>query len=475
MLWISLVGIYQSVKPLPEGVNYRSAPITIPQDNVKFLTDLTYIDPEGKLIHDQEIFDTMFSLIDSAEQYILIDGFLFNPYLGRMDSCYRKLTEELSKKLIDKKQSDPSIKIDLIMDPINTWYGGRILDEIDSMKVEGINVHYTDLTKLRDSNFIYSPIWRVFFQWFGNSDKIGILPNIVSPESKKISLRSYLTFLNLKVNHRKSFITFSNGKIYSIVTSANPHSASSAFSNVAILIEGEFGKELYDVERSMAEFSGFSLDGDNIIEVDTPSVISDEDDIQIEIITEGQIKKSIISLLKGANPGDSISIAMFHLSNRKVIQTILNTSKRGVSIRLILDPNKDGFGYPQNGIPNRPAAHEIIKKSNGRIKIRWYHTHGEEFHTKLLINKQSNGQSVYILGSSNITRKNIGNYNLELDVKITTTTTNNLTQELTDYFEKIWKNRDGNYYTANYEVFEDKSKFKTIIYRLQEFTGISNF
>ena len=475
MLWISLVGIYQSVKPLPEGVNYRSAPITVPQNNVKFLADLTYIDPEGKLIHDQEIFDTMFTLIDSAEQYILIDGFLFNPYLGRMDTCYRKLTEELSKKLIDKKQSDPSIKIDFIMDPINTWYGGRMLDEIGAMKGQGINVLYTDLTKLRDSNFIYSPIWRVFFQWFGNSDKIGILPNIVSPESKKISLRSYLAFLNLKVNHRKSFITFTNGKIYSIVTSANPHSASSAFSNVAILVEGDFGKELYAVERSMAEFSGFSLGGDNIIELDTPTPIIDDNDIQIEIITEGQIKKSMISLLEDANPGDSISIAMFQLSNRKVIQKIIDTSKKGVSIRMILDPNKDGFGYPQNGIPNRPAAHEIMKKSNGRIKIRWYHTHGEEFHTKLMINKQSNGQSTYILGSSNITRKNLGNHNLELDVKVTAATTSNLTQELTEYFEKIWGNKSGDYYTANYEVFENKSKFKTVIYRLQEFTGISNF
>ena len=244
---------------------------------------------------------------------------------------------------------------------------------------------------------------------------------------------------------------------------------------MAILVEGDFGKELYAVERSMAEFSGFSLGGDNIIELDTPTPIIDDNDIQIEIITEGQIKKSMISLLEDANPGDSISIAMFQLSNRKVIQKIIDTSKKGVSIRMILDPNKDGFGYPQNGIPNRPAAHEIMKKSNGRIKIRWYHTHGEEFHTKLMINKQSNGQSTYILGSSNITRKNLGNHNLELDVKVTAATTSNLTQELTEYFEKIWGNKSGDYYTANYEVFENKSKFKTVIYRLQEFTGISNF
>lgn len=470
-----MVAIYQSVKPLPEGVNINSTPINVSQNNVEFLSDLTYIDPDGKLIHDQEIFDTMFALIDSAEQYILIDGFLFNPYLGRMDSCHRKLTEELSKKLIDKKHSDPSIKIDFITDPINTWYGGKMLDEIESMSEVGVNVYYTDLTKLRDSNFIYSPIWRIFFQWFGNSDKIGILPNIASSGSEKISLRSYLTFLNLKVNHRKSFITHIDGKIYSIVGSANPHSASSAFSNIAILVKGDFGKDLYSAEKSIAEFSGFSLDGDSVIEADPQPEMTSDDDVKMEIITEGQIKKSIMSLLEDAIPGDSISIGMFHLSNRQVIQEIIDTSKRDVFIRLILDPSKDGFGYPQNGVPNRPVAHEIMKKSNGRIKIRWYHTHGEEFHTKLIINKKSNGESTFILGSSNITRKNIENFNLELDVKITAKTTNDLTFEFLDYFEKIWRNRDGDYYTADYEVFEEKSKLKTIIYRLQEFTGISNF
>ena len=51
-----------------------------------------------------------------------------------------------------------------------------------------------------------------------------------------MSLRSYLEMLNFKANHRKVFVADSADGPVTIVSSANPHDASSAHSNVALLI-----------------------------------------------------------------------------------------------------------------------------------------------------------------------------------------------------------------------------------------------
>ncbi len=52
-------------------------------------------------------------------------------------------------------------------------------------------------------------------------------------------------------------------------------------------------------------------------------------------------------------------------------------------MRVLLDPNKDAFGFEKSGLPNRQVASELIAASDGAIKLRWYRTHGEQFHAKL--------------------------------------------------------------------------------------------
>ena len=61
---------------------------------------------------------------------------------------------------------------------------------------------------------------------------------------------------------------------------------------------------------------------------------------------------------------------MFYLSNRDIVKSLLDASQRGVDVKLILDPNKDAFGMEKDGVPNRPVAHELVKKSKGKIQIR---------------------------------------------------------------------------------------------------------
>jgi phosphatidylserine/phosphatidylglycerophosphate/cardiolipin synthase-like enzyme len=164
---------------------------------------------------------------------------------------------------------------------------------------------------------------------------------------------------------------------------------------------------------------------------------------------------------------------MFYLSERRIIGALDSAARRGVEIRMVLDPNKDAFGYEKSGIPNRPVAHELVDGSDGAIQVRWYDTRGEQFHSKMLVVDRAGGTSL-ILGSANYTRRNLRNYNLELDVMLRGDSKAGVFADARQYFDRIWDNRDGSY-TAEYEAYQDGAFFKTVTYRIQERLGISSF
>ena len=201
--WLTAVGIYQSNKPLPEGLNYRSEVHKVAEGDIEFLADLTYEDSLGNILHDQEIYATIDSLINGAEKYIHVDMFLFNSFLGPANYTYRELSPELTKTLISKKVTNSNIKIDFVTDPLNTLYGGYKSPELQFLNNAGVNVIITDLRKTRDNTYLFSPIWRTFIQWFGNTDEGGRFKNPLLENGDKVTLRSYLAFGNLKANHRK--------------------------------------------------------------------------------------------------------------------------------------------------------------------------------------------------------------------------------------------------------------------------------
>lgn len=452
-----LIGIFNTTKPLPEGIDYKSENYNV--QNITFLYDLTY---NKNTEHDQEIFDTILTQIDKAENYILIDMFLFNSNMGNANSTFRKLSSELTNKLISKKINQPDIKIDFITDEINTVYGGSKSREIELLKEHDINIIITNLKPLRDSNPVYSTLWRTFIQWFGNSEDGGIIQHPFSKDDK-VSIRSYLRLLNFKANHRKVFVADTT----SIISSANPHDGSSAHSNVAFMITGDLWKGIYETESNIVSMSDSYLQN-----ISRESITGNQ---KAQILTEKQIKRELLEQLDSTEEGDKISIAMFYLSDRNIVKSILKASKRGVDIRIILDPNKDAFGYEKNGIPNRQVASELVKKSKNKIKIRWYDTAGEQFHAKMIVIEKKNGEVIIILGSANLTRRNIDNYNLELNVKVTTDITSDINKDITRYFNMIWYNDNNNTYTVDYSQYQDDSMIKKLIYRFQEFTGFCTF
>jgi len=464
-------GCYHFIKSPPAGTDYQCQPYNINEDDIDFLYDLTYQDKDGNIVCDQEIFSRIFRLIEEADEYILLDMFLFNSYTGSKETVYRNLASELAGMLVDRKKEDPGISIDFITDPINCVYGGLRSPEVTKLRDAGINVIYTDLKKMRDSNLIYSPLWRIFFQWFGNSDKGGILPHPFSPDETEISIRSYLTLLNFKANHRKIFLADHKGELRGIVMSANPHDWSSRHSNVAFEVAGSFAREFYYAEKAVAEFSGSALQP---LCSGGPDPKNDKIDgsIQIQILTEKKILMNLTDLINAAAQGDQISIGVFYLAQRDIIKTLLEASKRGVNIRLILDPNKDAFGREKNGIPNRQTARELVTRSDKKIQVRWYDTHGEQYHSKFALFDFQNGKSSVMLGSANFTRRNLENYNLESNILVSGPSSGMTITEVRSYFEKIWNNER---YTSDYSRYAGNSIIKSMVARFLEFTGSSTF
>ena len=472
LVWLLLVGIYQTTKSLPQNLDFRGKERNIPAENFEFLYDLTYKNHNGKIVSEQSIFDEILSLIDGAQQYILIDAFLFNSFTRQPDKIHRHLTAELAERLVKKKQANPDIKIDFITDPINTVYGGSANTEIEKLNGSGVNVIMTDLKALPDSNPIYSAVWRTFIQWFGNSDRYGLIPHPFTGDKPKVTLRSYFDMLNFKANHRKVFMADREKNAVVIMTSGNPHDGSSAHSNVALKITGKLWQDVYAAEAAVAGLCGRELQGPPM---DLDERIRPEgEQAKIIFITENQIKKEILSGIRKTIADDAIHMALFYLADRQIIKELIDASTRGVHIKIILDPNKDAFGFEKIGVPNRPVAEELLKKSENKIAVKWYDTHGEQFHSKMAIIKHGKQVSV-LLGSANFTRRNLNNYNLEANIFVTTAEDALFVKAAADYFDRIWNNRNGKIYTVDYEGYKDASALKRIIYLVQEYAGLSSF
>jgi phosphatidylserine/phosphatidylglycerophosphate/cardiolipin synthase-like enzyme len=183
-----------------------------------------------------------------------------------------------------------------------------------------------------------------------------------------------------------------------------------------------------------------------------------------------------VERIDSAVRGESVDIAMFYISDRLIIDSLLAAAQRGVNVRLILDPNKDAFGHEKNGIPNRPVASELLAASDGAIHVRWYRTHGEQFHTKLVM-VYGTDRLWMSLGSANLTRRNIGDYNLEANLAIETGRASPLGTQVLEYFDSLWGNRAGLgiEYTADFGVYADPTQGNYWLYRIMESTGLSTF
>jgi HKD family nuclease len=465
-IWI-IAAFYSAFLPLPSGISIEGPTYNI--SSIDFMYDLNYLD-DGEQVIEQEIFDEIFRTINLAEDFIVIDMFLFNTDYSEKIR-YKNLTTDMKNLLVAKKMGNPEVDIVFITDPINNFYGHYVSSELAEMDGAGINVIITDHTELRDSNPGYAGLWRAYLQWFGVSG-FGWISHPLGRTEEKVTLRSYLKLMNTKANHRKVIVADQGSRVVSIITSGNPHEASSKHSNVAIKLYDSVALDILKTEMAVSDFSSDDHTIENILS--DISLAPTFGKTQVQLLTEGKIRDNLIMEIDDAKDGEKIEMVMFYLSDRKIIKSLLRASNRGVNIEIILDPNKDAFAREKSGIPNRQVAWELIKKSDGAIKIRWYDTRGEQQHSKITTIRKSDGRIIVFLGSGNLTRRNVGDYNLEMNVKVNAPENSAFAVEVLSFFEMIWTNENGRY-TAEFEKYKDTSKLRYFLYRFQEFSGLSSF
>lgn len=463
ILWLVGIAIYHVYKPLPYGLDFSPAERTATR--VQFLADRTFTTADGQRHMEQQIFDNVFEMIAGARKLVLVDMFLFNDFQGKAAETHRALSDELTAALITQKQQYPELDIWVISDPLNSVYGGLPSRQFAELEAAGIPVTLTDLTRLRDSNPAYSAIWRLFIQPFGNG-KGELLPNPFG--EGRVSVRSYLAMLNFKANHRKLIIADDGHELTALVTSANPHDGSSAHGNVALRFNGEAAWDLFGSESMVLKFSGEPAPVPELVHI--PDLATNG--LTVQVVTERAVERAALDLIDRAEPGDKLDMAMFYLADRHIIKVLKRAVKRGVTVRVLLDPNKDAFGREKNGVPNRPVAHELMQAG---ISVRWCDTNGEQCHSKWLMNRGADNQTTMLLGSTNFTRRNLHNLNLETNVILRGSANSEALQQAEQWFEERWNNLNDRQYSVDYANYADERLWPRTLYRIMEATGLSTF
>ncbi len=468
--------------------------------NIRFLSDISWLDTAGDRHLQQQIFDSALVMIEQANEVILLDMFLFNSWQGPVPETHRALADELTAALLHKKNQQPSLQVVVITDPINTVYGSLSSPHFDRLRDAGVHVVLTDLTALQDSNAYYSAIWRWLIRPFG-SDEGMLMPNPFGPG--RVSLRSYFTLANFKANHRKLLVADDgSGELQALVTSANPHNGSSAHRNVAILFDGDAVWDIVRAEVALLALSGAShviqawpekwrrhlqrliiepplperstrMTELAAIELDrnSPSGNLERTTVSLQIVNEANIKAAALLGLANVERGDKVDLAMFYLADRAIVDALKSAHARGARLRIILDVNQDAFGRAKNGVPNRPVAAELDAVG---ISIRWCATAGEQCHAKML-QWTINESAWLLLGSGNFTRRNLEDFNLETDVLLQAPSHFAAIRDAHAYFEEQWNNAEGRLYSVEYGRYADDSLLLKLQYRVMEATGLSTF
>lgn len=443
LMYIGVI-VWHTFKPLPDGLEYAGELHRV--EDVEMFYDLSFAqDQKGtNLKHELRIFDEIYGMIEEAEDFIVIDMFLFDNYTDQ-DIQFPAVSETLTDKLLAKKEQDPDFSIYFITDPLNFGYGSYESQLLGTLEDEGVEVIVTDLDELRDSTPLYSGLYRVIFQWFDAGGK-GWVPNAMSSDAPDLTISSYLKMMNIKANHRKVVITEKEA----IISSANPHNASGLHGNMAFKVSGPVLNDILESEEAVSEFSG----GPEFPRVDAEE---QQGDYQVQYVTEKKVLDSVLADIDKTKEGDSIHLAMFYIAEGDVVEALTEAANRGVKVKMILDANENAFGTEKTGLPNRPAVHEMLAESGDKIEVRWYNAVVGQFHTKSILIKTAE-ESYVSGGSTNYTQRAFMNYNVESNIRIIAPNDSELVGDMETYFDRLWNNEDA-LYTLDVDAYQDTFTF----------------
>jgi len=472
--WLG-VGWYHAGKALPAGTHVASASCPLPEGQAAFIADITAADAWGRAAMSQGIFDGVLALIHGARRFIVLDYGAFGAdAAGEVRG--RGIAARLTDALLAQRREQPALPILFITDPASERYGTVRSSELALLRAAGVEVITVDLDRLRDSNPAYSSLWRLTLGWWERA----------APPALSGARR-----LNFKADGRRLIIADDGGGgLAALIGSASLKDTQSGWSNVALRLSGDVLPTLLASELAVAGFSGWRGRADAFTAPPAaaataaaspctpgdPAAHGAPGLAAVQVLTEGTTRDELLARLGQTGQSDAIDVAMYRLADRAVIEGLLAAARRGASVRLLLDPNETGASGGLSGLPNQPVAGELVSRSAGAIHVRWYRTHGEHFHSALVMIYDA--RRVWLtLGSAQLTRRDLEDYDLEANAAVELSRSAPLAQQALTWFDTLWGNRAalGIEYSAGYAVFADPTQADYWLYRFMEGTGFSPF
>ncbi|CAM3715201.1 phospholipase D-like domain-containing protein [Alkalicoccus chagannorensis] len=450
--------VYGLFKSPPEGTSYEGE--VHETDRLSFVYNRSINTEEGR-VFEENIYTRAEEMIQEAEELIILDMFLFN---DKTTEAMPELSGHITDLLIEQSQLHPDLEVVVVTDPINTSYFSHDSTMLTRLEEEDIKTIITDVTQLQDSNPLYSGIWRAYIQWFGQAGN-GWIPNVFSDEAPAMTARSYLKLLNGRANHRKVLLTEQEA----LVASANFHDESYYYNNAGFSVGGAVLEDIWESEQAVASFTEDAV---------LPSMPEQEEepdgDYLVQVLTEGENFNRALEMIDDASEDEDILMAAYFLSDPEMTDALIEAEKRGVDIRLLLDPNEEAFGLSVFGMPNRPVAEELLEETDGGLEVRWYNVEEEQFHPKMLF-IAGEEETAILAGSANFSTRNLRNNNLDTNLYVEGSTEEGAAADALEWHREMWDN-DGEEYTLPYDVYENPhSSWRQWVYHLQKVSGLTTY
>jgi hypothetical protein len=467
---------HYATRDLPAGVHLDSVPQSIPARDVTFLDDITGADAYGHGFSSHTLFDAMLRTIAGARSLIVLDCHRCNDLHRTATGAVVNLAPQAAQlidALLARKAAVPQLQILVIADPINGLYGSAPAPELAALRTVGIPVVTVDLAALRDRNALYSSPWRLTLKWWSHGiSGGGWLPNPFSNDGPPLTARAWAQLANLKSSNRRVLLADDgHGGLIAQAGTSEPAMASSIDTVTGLQVSGPAVLPLLRSELELAR--SFGWHGSMAIPALTRQVAGAPraDTLEIQWLGEGAIRNALLEHIAAASMGDNIDIANSSLSDRAVINALLAASRRGVVVRVIMDPQQFSSLWRS---ANQLVGSELIADSDGRIHVAWYRTHSEHFRAALVLIHGS-GPVWMLAGSASLTRRDLGDYDLVLDAALSGNAAAPPLLSAQTFFDTLWNDRGppGIEYTADADTWADPSQLRYWAYRLMESLGIS--
>jgi hypothetical protein len=451
--------VYYANRPLPAGMRLASTSQILAAGNVTFLDDITGADAYGHGFSSHTIFDATLHAIGTARSLVVLDCHRCTDLNRNAPDGIATLTpmgEQLAAALLARKAALPGLQVLVIADPINDLYGAAPAPQWEQLRAAGIQVVTADLTRLRDRNVLYSSLWRLAFKWWRQPD----------------ITRGWAQHANRKSSDRRVLITDDgHGALLALAGSAEPALPDSIDTVTALQVSGAAVAPLLGSELELARSFGWNGSMTPPAAGPAAGVPDAPQALQFQWLGEGAIRDALLSRIEATGSGDTLDIATENLSERAIIAALLGASRRGVTVRLILDPYKSSSLWSS---ANQLVGSELIAASDGRIHVAWYRTHNERFRAALVLIHGA-GPTWMLTGSASLTRRDLGDYDLALDAALSGAVDAAPLLGAQQFFDTLWNDRGppGIEYTADADTWADPSQLRYWAYRLMELLGIS--